>query len=72
LDEDIHVALPFKGYCTLKHGSWPKDLDEHYFKGIKKKLMGEEHEGQVEEHASSHEEDVFIEEEQMTTYDTSS
>jgi hypothetical protein len=39
LGEEICATLPFKGYYTLKHGSWPKDLDEDYFKGIMKKLM---------------------------------
>jgi hypothetical protein len=33
-------------------------------------LKRDEHEGQVEEHASSHVEDVCIEEDQTTTYDT--
>jgi hypothetical protein len=47
-------------------------LDEDSFKGIGQKLKRDEHEGQVEEHASSHVEDVCIEEDQTTTYDTPS
>jgi hypothetical protein len=69
LGEEIRAALPFKGYYTLKYGSWPKDLDEDYFKGTGQKLMRDE---QVEECASNHVEDVCIEEDQTTTYDTSS
>jgi hypothetical protein len=32
LDEDVHATLSFKIYYTLMHRSWPKDLDEDYFK----------------------------------------
>jgi hypothetical protein len=60
LGEEIRATLPFKSYYTLKYGSWPKDLDEDYFKSIGKEVKKDEHEGQVEEHASSHEEDVCI------------
>jgi hypothetical protein len=35
-------------------------LDEDSFKSIKKKLKRDDHEGQVEEHASNHVEDVCI------------
>jgi hypothetical protein len=45
-------------------------LEEDSFKGIGKKLKRDEHEGQMEEHASSHVEDVCMEENQTTTYDT--
>jgi hypothetical protein len=68
LGEDICAYLPFKIYYTLKHRSWPKDLDKDYFKGTWKKLMGDE---KVEENAYNHEEDVCIKEDQKTTYDTS-
>jgi hypothetical protein len=64
--------MSFQGYYTIKYGSWPKDLDEDSFKGTGQKLKRDEHEGQVEEHASSHVEDVCIEEDQTTTYDTPS
>jgi hypothetical protein len=47
-------------------------LDEDYFKSTGHEVKKDEHEGQVEEHASSHEEDVCIKEDQTTTYDTSS
>jgi hypothetical protein len=47
-------------------------VDEDSFKGTGKKLKGKEYEGQVEEHASSHEEDVCIEEDQTIAYETSS
>jgi hypothetical protein len=69
LGEEICATFPFKSYFTLKYECWPKNVDEDSFKGTWKKLMRGE---QVEEHASSHEEDVCIEEDQTTTYDTSS
>jgi hypothetical protein len=70
LGEEICTALSFKGYYTIKYESWPKDLDEDSFKGIGHKLKSDKHEGQVEEHASSHVEDVCIEEDRTKTYDT--
>jgi hypothetical protein len=60
------------GKSLSKTRSWPKDLDKDSFKGTEQKLKRDEHEGQVEEGASSHVEDVCIEEYQTTTYDTSS
>jgi len=63
LGEDIHATFPFKIYYTL----WPKDLS---LKSTWKKWRKDEHEGLVEEHASSHVEDVCIEEGQTKTHDT--
>jgi hypothetical protein len=71
-NEKVRATLPFKSYCELKCGSCPEDLDEDYFKSTGKEVKKDEHEEQVEEHASSHEEDVFIEEDQTTAYETSS
>jgi hypothetical protein len=72
LDEDVCATLSFKIYYTLMHEKFPQDLDEDYFKSTGKEVKEDEHEGQVEQHASSHEEDVCINEEQKTTYETSS
>jgi len=62
LGEEICAALPFKSYFTLKHGCWPKNVDEDSFKGTGQKLKRSEHQEQVEEHTSSHVEDMCIEE----------
>jgi hypothetical protein len=72
LGEEICVALSFQGYYTLKYRSWPKDLDEDSVKSTRQKSMRDEHEGQGEERASSHVEDVCIEEDQIAAYDTAS
>jgi hypothetical protein len=72
LSEEIHATLPFKIFYTLWYESWPKDLDEDYFKSIGQEVKKDEHEGWQEEHASSHAEEACIEEYQTTTYDTSS
>jgi hypothetical protein len=48
------------------------DLDEDSLKSTWQKWMEDEKEGQVEERASSHVEDVCIEEYQMVAYDTPS
>jgi hypothetical protein len=72
LGEEICATFPFRGYYTLKYESWPKDLDEDYLKYTGQKLKRDEHKGQAEEYASSHEEDVCIGENQTPTYDTSS
>jgi len=44
-------------------------VDEDSFKGTRQKLNRNEHEGQVEEHESSHVENVCVEEDQTITYD---
>jgi hypothetical protein len=45
LDGDVFVALSFKIYYTLIHGSWPKDLDEDYFKITWHEVKKDEHKG---------------------------
>jgi hypothetical protein len=45
-------------------------VDKDSFKGTGKKLKRNEHEGHVEEHPSSHVEDMCVEEDRTTTYDT--
>jgi hypothetical protein len=71
LSEEICPSFPFKIIYTLWYRSWPKDLDEDYFKSTWKELKKDGNEGHVKKHASSHVEGVCIEEDQMTTYDTS-
>jgi hypothetical protein len=53
--------FPFKIYFTLNYKCWPKNVDKDSFKGTYHNLKRNEHEEQVNEHASSHDEDVFIE-----------
>jgi hypothetical protein len=35
LGEEICTTMSFQGYCTIKYGSWPKDLDKNLFKGTR-------------------------------------
>ena len=70
MGKDICVALPFKNYFTIKYGFWPKNVDEDSFKSRGKELEKSEDKEQVEEHASSLEEKVHIEEDQVAAEDT--
>ena len=58
-------------YFTIKYGFWPKNVDEDSFKSRGKELKKIEDKEQVEEHASSLEEKVHIEEDQVVAKDTS-
>ena len=66
--DEICATLSFQDYYTIKHRSWPKDLDQDSLKGTGRKLKGVEHEGQVKKHASSHIEDLCIKEDQTEAY----
>jgi hypothetical protein len=72
LGEEIHPNFPFKIFYTLWYGRWPKDLDKDYFKITRHEVKKHENEGWQDEHAYSHVEEVCIEGDQTTTYDTSS
>ena len=48
--DQVCSSLPFRDYYTIKYESWPKDLDENYLKGTRKKLKGDEHAGQEKKH----------------------
>ena len=71
LGEDICVSLPFKNYFTIKYGFWPKNVDEDSFKSRGDELKQSEDKEQGGEHASSLEEKVHIEEDQIAAEDTS-
>lgn len=71
IGEDICESLPFKNYFTIKYGFWPKNVDEDSFKSRGNELKQSEDKEQVEEHASSLEEKVHIEEDQVAAEDTS-
>jgi hypothetical protein len=71
IGEDICASLPFKNYFTIQYGFWPKNVDEDSFKSRGNELENSEDKEQVEEHASSLEEQVHIEANQIATEDTS-
>jgi hypothetical protein len=78
LGKEFRAAMSLRDYCTIKYGSWPKDLDEDSFNGTRQKLKEDKQEVQedlaqahshVEEHASSHDVEVSVGEDQAVAYD---
>jgi hypothetical protein len=44
LGKEFRASMSLRDYCTIKYGSWPKDLDEDSFNGIRRKLKEDKQE----------------------------